>query len=92
MVLRSEQGPYDCEPLRCNRDAPLTTPRDELAEPLNGVPLARPSIHQPDFSHKPLLVDQQHWARPTTSARENEITADRLNNLQIQPISALACK
>jgi len=35
MVLRSEQGPYDCEPLGCNRDAPLTTPRDELAEPLN---------------------------------------------------------
>ena len=35
MVLRSKQGPYDCEPLRCNRDAPFTTPRHELAEPLN---------------------------------------------------------
>jgi hypothetical protein len=51
MVLRSEQGPYDFEPLRCHRDAPLTAPRDKLAEPINRVPRAPSPIHQPDFSH-----------------------------------------
>jgi hypothetical protein len=35
MVFRSEQGPYDCEPLGCNGDPPLTTSRDEFAESLN---------------------------------------------------------
>jgi hypothetical protein len=35
MVLRSEQSPYDCEPLGCDGNPPLTTPRDELAESLN---------------------------------------------------------
>jgi hypothetical protein len=35
MVLRSEQGPYDCEPLGYDGNPPLTTPRDELAESLN---------------------------------------------------------
>jgi hypothetical protein len=35
MVLRSEQGLYDCEPLGCDGDPPLTTPLDELAESLN---------------------------------------------------------
>ena len=35
MVLRSEQSPYDCEPLRGDGNPPLTTPRDELAESLN---------------------------------------------------------
>ena len=34
MVLRSEQGPYDCEPLGCDGNPPLTTPRDELTESL----------------------------------------------------------
>ena len=60
MVLRSEQGPYDCEPLGCDGNSPLTTPRDELAESLTRVPLTRPSIHQPEFSHKPLIADQRH--------------------------------
>jgi hypothetical protein len=35
MALRSEQGLYDCEPLGCDGNSPLTTPRDELAESLN---------------------------------------------------------
>jgi hypothetical protein len=35
MVLRSEQCPDDCEPLGCDGNSPLTTPRDELAESLN---------------------------------------------------------
>jgi len=35
MVLGSEQSLYDCEPLRCDRNPLLTTPRDELAESLN---------------------------------------------------------
>jgi hypothetical protein len=35
MVLRSEQGPYDCEPLGRDGNSPLTTPRDELAESLS---------------------------------------------------------
>ena len=34
MVLRSEQRPYDREPLRCDSNPPLTTSRDELAKSL----------------------------------------------------------
>ena len=71
MVLRSEQGSYDCDPLGGNGDPALTTPRDELAESLSGVPIMPPSIDQPDFPHEPLLGDERHCARPTTSASEN---------------------
>jgi hypothetical protein len=60
MVLRGEQGPYDCEPLGRDGNPPLTTPRDELAESLNRVFLTPRSIHQPDFSHKRLLAEQRH--------------------------------
>jgi hypothetical protein len=35
MVLRSEQGSYDREPLGCDSNPPLTTSRDKLAESLN---------------------------------------------------------
>jgi hypothetical protein len=35
MVLGSEQGSYDCQPLGCDGNPPFTTPRDELAESLN---------------------------------------------------------
>jgi hypothetical protein len=35
MVLRSEQRSYDCEPLGCDGNPPLTTPGDELAESLD---------------------------------------------------------
>ena len=35
MILRSEQGPYDCEPLGGDSNPPLTTSRDELAEAVN---------------------------------------------------------
>ena len=35
MVLRSEQGIYDREPLGCDRNPALMTPRDELAASLN---------------------------------------------------------
>ena len=59
MVLRSEQGSYDCEPLGCDDNPPLTTPRDELVESLDGVSLTPPSIHQPEFSHKRILADSQ---------------------------------
>jgi hypothetical protein len=52
MVLRSEQRPYDCEPLGCDGNPPLMTPRDELAESLNRVSLTPPSIDQPNVSHK----------------------------------------
>jgi hypothetical protein len=45
MVLRSEQGSYDREPLGRDCDPALTTSRDELAESLIGVPLTPPSIH-----------------------------------------------
>ena len=45
MVFRSEQGAYNREPLRCDRNPALTTPRDELVESLNGIPFTRPSIH-----------------------------------------------
>jgi len=31
MILRSEQGLYDCEPLGCDGDPARPTPRDELA-------------------------------------------------------------
>jgi hypothetical protein len=65
MILRIEEGPYDCEPLGCDGNPALMTPRDELAESLNYVPLTPPSIHQPDFSHKPLL------SRPTTRSSTN---------------------
>ena len=34
MVLRSEQGLYDCKPLGCQGNPALTTSRDELAQPL----------------------------------------------------------
>jgi hypothetical protein len=35
MVLRSEQGSDDREPLGCDGDPPFAAPRDELAESLN---------------------------------------------------------
>jgi hypothetical protein len=60
MMLRIEEGPYDCEALGCDGDPALMTPRDELVESLNCVPLTPPSIHQPDFSHKPLLAEQPY--------------------------------
>src|ERR1700723_3922327 len=68
MMLRIEQGPYDCEPLGCDGDPALMTPRDELAESLNCVLLTPPPIHQPDFSHKPLLAEQPYGSQ-TTSRR-----------------------
>jgi hypothetical protein len=52
MVLRSEQGPYDCEPLGCDGNPALTAARDELAESLYRVPFTPPSINQPEFSHR----------------------------------------
>jgi len=58
MVFRGEQGAYDCEPLGCDGNPALTASRDELVEPLNGIPLTPPPIHQPDFSHKTTLADQ----------------------------------
>jgi hypothetical protein len=57
MVLRSEQGPYNGEPLGGDGNPQLTTTRDELAESLNRVLRMPPSIHQPDISHEPLLAD-----------------------------------
>ena len=35
MPLRSEQGSYHCEPLRCDGNPQLPTPCDEVAESLN---------------------------------------------------------
>ncbi len=61
MVLRSEQGLYDCQPLGSDRNPSLTTSCDELAESLNGVLLMPPSIHQPESSHKRTLTASQHW-------------------------------
>ena len=89
MVLRSEQGPYDCEPLWCDGNPPLTTPRDELAESLNGVPLMPLSIYQPDFSHMRLIATTLNAT--DNQRRENEMTAAGLYNLQLQPITALTC-
>src|SRR5271169_3505365 len=93
MVLRSEQGPYYCESLGRDGDAPLTTPRDKLAESLAGVPLTRPSIHQPDFSHEQLLLaDHKDTERDRQPAPgKMGTTVDRLDNLQVQAIPALIC-
>ena len=59
VVLGCEQGTYDCEPLGRNGDSPLTTPRNEFAEPLSRVALMPLSIHQPEFSHRRVLTDRQ---------------------------------
>jgi hypothetical protein len=59
MVIGGEQGTYDGKPLGCDGNPALMTPRDEFAETLNCVPLTPPSIHEPDFSHKPLLAYYQ---------------------------------
>jgi len=47
MVPRGEQRSYDREPLRCDGNPALMTPRDKLAESLSCIPLTPPSIHQP---------------------------------------------
>jgi hypothetical protein len=52
MVLRSEQGPDNREPLGRHGDPTLTTSRDKVAKALNCVPFTRPPINQPKFSHK----------------------------------------
>src|ERR1700722_17168644 len=91
MMLRIEQGPNDCEPLGCDGDPALMTPRDELAESFNCVPLTPPSIHQPDFSHKPLLAEQPYGSQ-TTSGRilfparqlgQSADSADTCSHLQL---------
>ena len=89
MILGIEQGPYDCEPLRRDGNPALMTSRDELAESLNCVSFTPPSIHQPDFSHKPLLAEQPHESE-TTSTRIL-FPADSLDNPQVQLISDLTC-
>jgi hypothetical protein len=66
MVLRSEQGLYDREPLGRDGNPPLAAPRDELVESLNRVPLTPPSIHQPEFSHK------RPWGRLSTMYATNQ--------------------
>ena len=78
MVIRGEQGPYDGKPLGCDGNPALMTSRNELAESLSGVPLTPPSIHQPDFSHKPLLADNdtEHDRQPAPGKKE--MTADGL--------------
>src|SRR5579875_994184 len=91
MVFRSEQGAYDCEPLGCDSDPALTASRDKFVQSLNGVLLAPPSIHQPEFSHKRLQADF-NTARDNNHVGGNkDMTADRTCSLQVQPIPALTC-
>jgi hypothetical protein len=60
MVLGSEQGSDDCEPLGCDGNPTLTTSRDKLAESLNRVFLTPTSINQPEFPHERILGEYQH--------------------------------
>src|SRR5215469_5469071 len=59
MVLRSQQGSYDGEPLGRDRDSPLVTAGDEVAKSLSGIPLVPRSIQKPEFPHFLLLPGQQ---------------------------------
>jgi len=89
MVLRSEQGSNDREPLGCNGNATLMTSRNELPESLNGVTLTPPRIQQPKVAHKRTLADYQTLNVTNNPVGGKETTADRLNNLQARPIPAL---
>jgi len=78
MILRSEQGPDNREPLWRDGNPPLTASPDELAESLIGVPLMPPSIDQPDFSHKELLAELMTLNTTENQRSEkNEVAADR---------------
>src|SRR5579871_5117303 len=91
MVLRSEQRPYDREPLGCDGNPAPATPCDEFAQPLNGVPLTPPSIHKPEFPHKRLLAGYQSSDATDNRGGEKKMTTGRLYNRQAQSIPALTC-
>jgi hypothetical protein len=56
---------------------------------LNYVPLTPTSIHQPDFSHKPLLAEQPYGSQ--TISRRILFPTDSFDNPPVQLISALTC-
>jgi hypothetical protein len=91
MVVRSEQGLYDGEPLGCDGNPPLTASGDEVAEPLSRIFLTPRSIEQPELRHKLTPGRKPKPKASNTRAEGIEMTADRLDGPQAQPIPALTC-
>ena len=56
MILGSQKGSYNGEPLRGYRDTALSASRDELTESSNGVPFMPRAIQQPELAHTQLLT------------------------------------
>jgi hypothetical protein len=78
VVLRSQEGSYDGEPLGGDCNPPLATPRHELAQSLSRVSLTPPSIQEPEFSHESILAEYKRRnaiqrKRPTGHRRMRRI-------------------